>query len=816
MSNIDEIPQVNIRIDGKKIKADQGSMLIEAADQNNIHIPRFCYHNKLSVAANCRMCLVDMEGGRKPMPACATPVSEGMTIYTKNENAIKYQKAVMEFLLINHPLDCPICDQGGECELQDVSMGYGSDITKYDQNRRAVEDHDLGPLISTELTRCIHCTRCVRFGDEISGERELGMTGRGEFAQIETFLNSNVNSEVSANVIDLCPVGALTSKPFRYRARAWEMEQKPFIAPHDCLGTNAYAHVRRNKLLRVVPRDCEDINEVWLSDRDRFSYQGIYAKDRAMTPMINKSGDWEDLSWEEALESTVALLQKKLARKGSEALCSLASANITLEEGYLLQKLTRAIGSNNIDFRQHQSDFSFQDEVDLFPGINCKISDIDNSDIVFVIGSNMRQEIPLLHLKLRKSWYQNGSNICLLNPADYDYRMDLSENILVNYDELPSSLANIIFVILNKIKIKDNFKDKIKLIKKEWKIFFSDIKTSDKNLDNYINLAQKLCDAENPVILSGEISANHPKYSVIIKLQKLLIELLDAKGGELTSGANSSGAWVSGFLPHRSCAGKPVENPGLNALSMLEHDADKKIFILFNTDPILDHKLGGELLKDLQKATVIAITPFASESIKKYADIILPIGVFAESSGTFINVSGDWQSFSGVINPSGLVRPGWKVLRVLANFLKLDGFDNYDSSEDVKKELEQAVKKYNKKDNNLKPLENIIKSTKQKGVRAIYQPGIYFQDQLVRRSDSLQKTNLAKYHDRVRISRKHADKISVNTGDLVNFKLDKFSLDLPVIVDSNIPSLNIVFPTGSEKTNLWPDLNKEIVLKKVK
>ena len=455
-----DIPEVNIKIDGKKVSTPQGSMIIEAADAAGIHIPRFCYHKKLSIAANCRMCLVDMEGGRKPMPACATPVSDGMSVFTKNEKALEYQKSVMEFLLINHPLDCPICDQGGECELQDLSMGFGKDTTRYTQDRRAVEDHDLGPLIATELTRCIHCTRCVRFGSEIAGERELGMTGRGEFAKIETFLNSNVNSEVSGNVIDLCPVGALTSKPFRFNARAWEMEQRPFIASHDCIGTHAYAHVRRNKLLRVVPKECEKINEVWLSDRDRFSYQGIYAKDRANSPMVNKSSDWEELSWEEGLEATMALLQKKLARKGAEALCSLASSNITLEEGYLLQKITRSIGSNNIDFRQHQSDFSFQDEVDLYPGMNCEVGDINDSDLVFVIGSNLRQEVPLLHLKMRKVWYQNRANICVLNPADYDYRMDLSENILVNYDEIPSALANIIFVILNKIKIKDNIKDK--------------------------------------------------------------------------------------------------------------------------------------------------------------------------------------------------------------------------------------------------------------------------------------------------------------------------------------------------------------------
>jgi len=819
-----DIPEVNINIDGQKVSAPQGSMLIEAADAVGIHIPRFCYHNKLSIAANCRMCLVDMEGGRKPMPACATPVSEGMKVFTKNKKAIEYQKSVMEFLLINHPLDCPICDQGGECELQDISMGFGKDTTRYTQDRRSVEDHDLGPLISTELTRCIHCTRCVRFGDEIAGNRELGLTGRGEFAKIETFLNTNVDSEVSGNVIDICPVGALTSKPFRFRARAWEMEQRPFIATHDCLGSNAYAHVLRNKLLKVVPKECENINEVWLSDRDRFSYEGIYSSDRADSPMVKKSAEWEKQSWEDALESTVAILQKKLSSKGAEALCALTSSNISLEEGYLLQKLVREIGSNNIDFRQNQVDFSNQDQADLYPGLNCKISDIDNSDLVFVIGSNMRQEVPVLHLRLRKAWYQNGANICLLNPADYDYRMDLSENILVNYDEMPFALAQILYFVLKNIKSKnDSHAAKIKQIKKDCKLLLSDIKP----LDKYKEISQKLLASENPVILSGDIASNHPSYNLIITLQKILLDLLDAKGGELTFGANAAGCWISGVLPHRSCAGNKLDNKldkiGLNAGAMLEHDADKKVFILFNTDPVLDSRFGEAVLKDLQKATVIAITPFASENIKKYADVILPISVSAESSGTYVNASGNWQSYSAVINPQGDVRPGWKVLRVLANFLKLDGFD-YVSSEEIKNQVEQEFNKYKKNEksdikSNIKSELDPIKKITQKGVKAIYQPGIYFQDFLSLRSKSLQATNLSKYHDRVRISRKQAGKIGVNTGDLVNFKLDKLdklNINLPIVVDPSLPDLNIVFPVGSSKTKSWVKLNNLVILKKVK
>ena len=804
---MDEILGVNLTIDGKEISVPQGTMIIEAADDAQIHIPRFCYHKKLSIAANCRMCLIDLEGGRKPMPACATPVSDGMIVYTKNEKALSYQKAVMEFLLINHPLDCPICDQGGECELQDVAMGHGKDTSRYTQDKRAVEDYGLGPLISTDLTRCIHCTRCVRFGEEISGHRELGMTGRGEFSRIETFLNTNVDSEVSANVIDLCPVGALTNKPFRFHARAWELSQHAFVSPHDCLGSNSYAHVRRNKFLRVVPRENESINEVWISDRDRFSYQGIYAADRAQKPLIKRGSDWEDVSWEKAFENAVGLLQKQLSKKGADALCVLGTSQATVEESYLLQKLSREVGSDNIDFRQRQTDFSNQDSLGVYPGLNCEISEMDNADAVFVIGSNMRSEQPIMHLKLRKAWYQNEAKVCVLNPADFDFRLDLAENLLVNIDQLPQVLAEVVCVILKSSKSGSD-------IKKQFSAEFADIKPSK----DAKNIAKILMDSDNPMILSGALAANHPDASLILNLQNLLIKLLNAKGGRLSQGPNAAGASLAGLLPHLSAAGKILKKSGLNADQMLQ-DADKKVFILFNTDPVHDSRYGKEIAKALHKATVIAITPYASESIKQYADVILPMGSFAESSGTYVNASGVWQSFRAILKPEGLVRPGWKILRVLANFLKLDGFD-YESSDQVKSELLNLIdKKHSDKNKSNKPVEiklAKIKVKEQKQCKAVYNSAVYAQDSLVLRAESLQNTNLTKNHNKVKISKAKADKLGVKAGDMVNLSMDKCDIKLPVYVDSSLPDLNIVFPVGFSKTSSWVCDNKSISIKKVK
>ncbi|AHE68253.1 NADH-quinone oxidoreductase, chain G [Legionella oakridgensis ATCC 33761 = DSM 21215] len=429
-----------IEIDGKTLEAENGKMIIEVADEAGIYIPRFCYHKKLSVAANCRMCLVEVENGRKPVPACATPITNGMKVFTKSEGTIRSQQAVMEFLLINHPLDCPICDQGGECELQDISMGFGHDSSDYEESKRAVADENLGPLIATEMTRCIHCTRCVRFGDEIAGLRELGATGRGEHMEIGTYVKHSMVSEVSGNVIDLCPVGALTSKPYRFTARAWELMQHDSLAPHDCLGSNVFLHVRRNQLMRAVPKENETINETWLSDRDRFSYLGLNSKDRAGNPMIKRDGQWETVDWETALKFTAEGMSRIIKQHGPEQLAVFASPSSTLEEFYLLQKLMRELGVQNLDHRLQQTDFRDQEGQKVMPLGSISYAELESQANILLVGCNIDREVPLAGVRTRKA-FRNGAKIYAINPVDYDYRFDLTKKIVVTPQEMLIQLA---------------------------------------------------------------------------------------------------------------------------------------------------------------------------------------------------------------------------------------------------------------------------------------------------------------------------------------------------------------------------------------
>ena len=420
---------LNIEVDGKLLQARRGQMLIEVTDANDIYIPRFCYHKKLTVAANCRMCLIEVEKAPKPLPACSTPVMEGMKVQTRSKLAIEAQKSVMEFLLINHPLDCPICDQGGECELQDLAIGYGEGVSRYQESKRIVMDKNIGPLIQTDMTRCIHCTRCVRFGEEIAGLREMGSVGRGERMEISTYIEKSVSSELSGNIIDICPVGALTSKPFRFSARAWEMVQRESIAPHDSVGSNVQLHIKDDRVMRVIPAENEAINEVWISDRDRFSYEGMYSDDRLQTPMIKQNGNWQETDWETALEFVGKNLDKILSSYGSDQLGGLISPASTLEELYLFQKLLRALGSNNIDSRLRQNDFAQQDADPAFPYLGQSIASLEDLDAVLMIGSNIRKEQPMINHRLRKASLK-GADVMMINSVDYEINYDVSEQII--------------------------------------------------------------------------------------------------------------------------------------------------------------------------------------------------------------------------------------------------------------------------------------------------------------------------------------------------------------------------------------------------
>ncbi|RUR13982.1 NADH-quinone oxidoreductase subunit NuoG [Legionella sp. km772] len=662
-----------IEIDGKTFEVENGKMIIEVADEAGIHIPRFCYHKKLSVAANCRMCLVEVENGRKPVPACATPITNGMKVFTKSEQALHSQKVVMEFLLINHPLDCPICDQGGECELQDVSMGFGTDQSEYTESKRSVEDDNLGTLIATEMTRCIHCTRCVRFGEEVAGIRELGATGRGEHMQIGTYVNHSMTSEVSGNIIDLCPVGALTSKPFRFTARAWELVQHESIAPHDCLGSNVYLHTRNNKLMRAVPKENEAINETWLSDRDRFSYLGLNSAHRAGKPQIKRNGQWETVDWETALKFTADGFSKVIKQYGPEQAAAFASPSSTLEELYLLQKLMRALGVHNIDHRLHQIDFKDQNQQAATPISTLVYEELEQQNNIIVVGCNIDREVPLAGIKLRKA-YRNGAHIYAINSVDYEYRAKLSGSVIVSPLELPMQLARLALALTSDVKSLPAEAQKL-LIGLEPDQMSKDLATGLQN--------------GKTAIITGALCENHPEASLIRTLVHLIAGLSSAKILRLTSGANAAGASLAGMLPHRLTGGKELAEPGLDVQAAL--NAKLKAYFLMGVEPGYDFANPfGARQSMLGAEFVVLLSAYDQESMRDYADVILPIAPYAETSGTYINVNNTWQTVKGALTPFDEARPAWKVLRVLGNLLHCDGFE-HTSSEEVLNEVRSSV-----------------------------------------------------------------------------------------------------------------------------
>ncbi|NQD36513.1 NADH-quinone oxidoreductase subunit G [Permianibacter sp. IMCC34836] len=701
---------VNIEIDGKKLQVEPGSMIIEAADAAGIYIPRFCYHKKLSVAANCRMCLVDVTKAPKAVPACATPVNEGMIVQTKSPKALDAQKAVMEFLLINHPLDCPICDQGGECELQDLAVGYGRDISRYTEGKRVVEDKDIGPLIATEMTRCIHCTRCVRFGTEIAGIRELGATGRGEHMSIGTFIEKSVDSEVSGNVIDLCPVGALTAKPSRFTARAWELQSRPSVAPHDCLGSNVDVHVRRSDVIRVVPRENEAINEVWLSDRDRYSYEALIKSPRLTSPRIRRDGQWHDVSWQEALELTSANL-KQLA--GAD-LGALASPSATTEELYLLQKLLRGLNSNNIDVRLRQRDFSTDAHAPLFPALGVPVANLETLDATLLVGSNLRREQPIAALRLRKS--TRSGVVMSVADADYDWNFKLAEDIVA--PDLLASLAG----IAKALSVR-----KVELLPAGAQALLANVVVSEA----HSRVAAQLLRDGNKAVLLGAAALEHEYAASVQALAELIGLLSGASVGVFSHGANSAGAWLAGALPHRREAGQAV-SAGRNAVEMLKNGL--KAYVLLDVEPEHDSIVGKAANESLKNAQfVVALTPFADSAASQYADVLLPMGAFTETSGTFVNANGVFQTFAAAVPAKGEARPAWKILRVLGNLLNLKGFD-YNSSEEVLAELKAVMAR------TAAPAVSWHAPSKLSGGSAGQPLGLYQVDGTVRRAASLQQT----------------------------------------------------------------------------
>jgi len=768
---------VTFIVDDIELQAPKGSMLIKATDKAGLHIPRFCYHDKLSVAANCRMCLVEVEKAPKPMPACATPIMEGMVVHTRSAKAILAQKSVMEFLLINHPLDCPICDQGGECELQDLSVAFGGDVSQYSDVKRVVFDKDIGPLIQTELTRCIQCTRCVRFGEEIAGMRELGMTDRGDRAVIGTFIEKSVDSEMSGNVIDVCPVGALTAKPSRFTGRAWEMQQHPAVSPHDSVGSNLFIHMLDGKVNRVVPRENEAINEVWISDRDRFSYQGLYADDRATRPMMKLKGEWVETDWDTALQYAVDGLKLVIKENKADDLACWISPNATLEEHYLAQKLLRGAGSNNIDHRLRQLDFTDQDFAPVMPWIAQDIESVERLEAVLLVGSHVRKEQPLIAHRIRKAFRHHQVKVSTVNPRKFNWRFKTSHELISGAQGMVNNLAAIAKATgVNQTNLLSLINDAS--VGDEHKAIADELKTA----------------GEAATIFIGNLAMQHPQFSALRALSHAIAKQTGATLSYLPEAANAAGAWLAGSVPHRFAGGAKANASGANIAEML--NSPKKALITFNIEPEFDVSNPAKAMDAVDAADFkVVINNYASDAMKDYADVILPLSAFSETSGTYVNAEGVWQSFKGASAPLGESRPGWKILRVLANLMDIDGFE-YMSSEEVRNDVKEQCRDL-QLDNALSIDAPIAEVKNTAGLQRVGDVPIYAVDSLVRRSTPLQLTKDAD-QSYAAINTKLAAKLKLEEGDKASITQSAHTEFTDIRIDNAVADDCVWLPAAEE------------------
>jgi len=764
---------VTIEINGQQVQAEQGQMLIEAADKAGVAIPRFCYHKNLSISASCRMCLVEVEKVPKPIPACATPVTDGMVVHTKSTIALAAQKSVMEFLLINHPLDCPVCDQGGECDLQDFSVGYGGDKTEYAEIKRVVKDKDIGPLVATELTRCIHCTRCVRFGQEIAGMRELGATGRGEWMEIGTYIEKNLNSELSGNIIDLCPVGALTSKVYRFSARVWELSSNNSIGAHDCIGSNINVQTKDGQIKRVIARENDAVNDTWISDRDRFSYEGIQSDERLTKPLIKKDGQWTEASWDDALQFAV----NGLKAVDNSQIGSVCSPSSSTEEMYLLQKLMRGLGSNNIDHRLRQTDFSGQDQDPQFLGLGIKISDVAKQNAALLIGSNVRKEQPIMGHHLRQASLSDAK-ISFVNPVSFDFNFKVAHEFAVPPAQMFKEMK-----VLAKAVLESSDADA--------PAGLSALVASVKVTDEHKDCINELAGAENSIVMMGTIAQSMPNYAAMRMLASYIAEATGSTLGYLTPGANSSGAFLSGMLPNQQ------ETSGLDTQAMFAEGL--KGYILYGVEPDRDIENPVQAINALTNADfVVSMTAYETDNLKICADVLLPIAAITEASGTLINVAGSWQNFTAVSKANGQSKPGWKVLRVLGNLFNVDGFD-YQSSEDVINELKSVLQQ----DGNQSETNNQIDwicpeniSAQNSGLQRIAELPIYAVDGVTRRATALQKTQDAQ-DEFTKINSALAKKLKLEDGQLITARQGDNTADVTISIDDRITDNCIYLPAGT-------------------
>jgi NADH-quinone oxidoreductase subunit G len=753
---------VNIEVDGIAMEVPKNSMIIEATDKAGISIPRFCYHSKLSIAANCRMCLVDVEKSPKPLPACATPVMDGMKVYTHSRRALDAQHGVMEFLLINHPLDCPICDQGGECELQDQAMGYGRSVSRFVERKRVVNDHDIGPLVQTDLTRCIQCTRCVRFLEEIAGTSELGMFGRGDRSSIGTSLEHGVDSELSGNVIDLCPVGALTNKPFRYSARAWELMAKPSLAAHDGVGSRLWYHTRRGRVMRAVPRDCESTNETWLSDRDRYSHFGLNAEDRVLEPMVKTDGQWQTVSWDEAIQAASEALRHTVTEHGGEKLGVLMSSSASTEEYYLARSFASGLDCQNIDHRLREQDFRDDQARNQVAPFQTSMAAIDDADAVFLVGSNIRHEAPILGQRVRKAW-RRGAKIAALNPVDWNFHFSLANSVITAPQYMVSELAAVARAVANITG---------KALPEGLLAAGATIEAGD--VHNAI--AESLNGEGNKMILLGQAALAHGQAAWLRQLSAWIGEATDATLNVVTHGGNATGAVMAGALPGQGSN----SDTGLNVREMLS--SSLKGFLLWDVEPDFDFANPELATTALESAEVIvAVSTFAGADLKACANVILPLAPLAESEGLFYSLDGQSYEVEQAVNPAGDAKPGWKIFRRLGAELELQGFEQVDLAE-----LRQEMLADLDRDSGSLQAVDLDSPPDGAGLYRVGEVGIYSVDALCRRSDHLQQAVHAQ-DNFVGISSGDASRMGLSDGQKAKVSQNSGAITLPVRVCMELP-----------------------------
>ena len=752
---------VEIELDGKAVEVPQGSMVMHAANKLGTYVPHFCYHKKLSIAANCRMCLVEVEKAPKPLPACATPVTQGMKVFTHSAKAVEAQRSVMEFLLINHPLDCPICDQGGECQLQDLAVGYGKSNSRYDEEKRVVFHKNVGPLISMqEMTRCIHCTRCVRFGQEVAGAMELGMVNRGEHSEITTFVGQTVDSELSGNMIDLCPVGALTSKPFRYAARTWELGRKRSVSPHDSLGANTTVQTKANKVMRVVALENEAINECWISDRDRFSYEGLNSSDRVTTPMVKQGGQWLETDWQSALDYVAHSLKTISSESGPESIGALAHPISSTEELHLLQKMVRGLGSKQIETRLRQTDVKAAANT---PWLGMPVAKINELDRLLIIGSFLRKDQPVLAARIRTA-SKRALQVLRIDAGGDDWLIPTS-----GISAAPSAWLNTLSEVALAIA-------KAKSVTAPAGTFNLSVSPAAQKV------ADSLLSGESTAVLLGSAAIAHHHASDLHVMAQFIAEQTGAILGFLPVGGNAVGASLVN-----------ANGPGVDSVL----SGDCRAVILMNIEPDSDLPNPASARSALAKAnTVIALSAYKSPDLMEVADVILPISTFSETVSTFVNLEGRIQTVQPSVKPLGDSRPAWKVLRVLGGLLALDGF-LFNAPEEVLGEAldDGYCNRLNNKSSssaiangNLAPFN---------GLERLADVNIYAGDQIVRRSSALQLTRDAKRGNQVGLNTNTFNELSLKEGDAVRVTQGALSVDMPATLEANLAPGTIRLSAGT-------------------